>query len=70
MNYPISEELLVIYEYMAWSLKKANVRKDAEPLEPLMEVVDGLRETWQEVSQKNRGSLYQSEKTQQVETQL
>ena len=61
MSYPISEELLLIYDFMSRTLKEANIRKDLDTLEPLLEIVDSLREAWKEVSQQNRGSLYQSE---------
>jgi len=61
MNYQISEELLAIYEFILKSVEDANIRKNAEPLEPLIEIVDSLREAWKEVSAMNRGALYAGE---------
>jgi len=61
MNYQLSEELLAIYEFLLRSIEDANIRKDAEPLEPLIEIVDSLREAWKEVSVMNKGALYVGE---------
>jgi len=58
MNYQISEELLAIYEFMLKSAEDANIHKNAEPLEPLLEIVDDLREAWKEVSITTKGSMY------------
>ena len=61
MNYQISEELLNLYEFMLKNLADANIHKNAEPLEPVIETVDSLRAAWQEVSESSKGSLYMSE---------
>ena len=61
MNYPIAEELLSIYEFVLKSLEDANLRKDTEILEPVIEIVDSLRSAWYEISVSNKGSLYISE---------
>ena len=70
MNYPISEEMLAIYEFMNRTLGEANVSKNADNLEPLLEIVDSLREAWQEVSRQNKGSLHQSGELLEEETNL
>jgi len=57
MNYQISEELLSIYEFALRSLEDANLHKDTEPLEPLVEIVDSLRSAWHEISVSNKGSM-------------
>lgn len=57
MNYEIAEELLELYEFALRSLADANMRKDPEPLEPVLEMVDSIREAWQEVSNANRGTM-------------
>ena len=61
MNYQISEELLALYEFLLRSMGEANMRKDAEMLEPLTEIVDELRSAWNEIRMTNRGSAYLSE---------
>jgi len=57
MNYQIAEDLLAIYDFILRSLEDANVRKDAEPLEPLLDIVESLREAWKEISDSNKGHL-------------
>ena len=61
MTYPISDDLLALYDFMYRALEDANIHKDSEPLEPLFDIVENLRGAWQEVSQQNRGSLYYGE---------
>jgi len=61
MNYDIAEELLALYEFFLRTLEDANLRKDAEPLEPIIEMVDSLRSAWEEISKADRGSIYLSE---------
>ena len=60
MNYEISEGLLSIYEFMIINLGDANIRKDAAPLEIVIEMTDSLRSAWHEASQSSKGSLYKS----------
>ena len=57
MNYQISEELLELYEFALRSIADANMHKDAEPLDPVIEMVDSIREAWKEISTMNRGQM-------------
>jgi len=57
MNYQISEELLELYEFALKSITNANMHKDAEPLDPIIEMVDSIREAWKEISGMNRGQI-------------
>jgi len=61
MNYPISEELLALYEFGLRNIEDANVRKDESPLDPVIEMINSLREAWKEISATNRGSMYMQE---------
>jgi len=61
MNYPISEELLTMYEYMLRHLQDANISKDAVPLEPVTEMVDSIRGAWKEICTNNKGTMSLSE---------
>ena len=61
MSYQISEELLTLYEFMLNNMQDANLHKDAEPLEPVIETVDSLRSAWQEISVLSKGNLYMNE---------
>ena len=58
MNYQISDDLLALYEFALKSIEDANIRKDEAPLEPVIEMVDNLREAWKEISATNKGSAY------------
>ena len=57
MNYEISNELLELYEFALKGLADANMHKDAEPLGPIIEMVDSIREAWKEISSMNRGQM-------------
>jgi len=57
MNYEISQELLELYEFALKSIADANMQKNAEPLEPVIEMVDSIREAWKEISGMNRGQI-------------
>jgi len=57
MNYEISNELLELYEFALKGLTDANMHKDTEPLGPIIEMVDSIREAWKEISTMNRGQM-------------
>jgi len=57
MNYEISNELLELYEFALKGLADANMHKDAEPLGPIIEMVDSIRDAWKEISSMNRGQM-------------
>ena len=57
MNYEISEELMGLYEFALRGLAEANMHKDVEPLDPIIEMVDSIREAWKEISSMNRGQM-------------
>ena len=57
MNYEISNELLELYEFALRGLTDANMHKDIEPLDPIVEMVDSLREAWKQISSNNRGQI-------------
>jgi len=58
MNYQISEDLLALYEFALKNIEEANIRKDEATLDPVIEMVDTLREAWKEISATNKGSVY------------
>ena len=47
-NYPISKDLLAIYEYLLHQLIKSNVEKIISPAEEVLEHLTELREAWME----------------------
>ena len=61
MSYQIAEELLSIYEFILKTLEDANLQKDENLLNPVVEMIDSLRSAWHEISVSNKGSLYMNE---------
>ena len=57
MSYPISGELMILYDYILDRLKDANLKKVPEPLLEAMPIVDDLRSAWMEISAQNRGNV-------------
>ena len=57
MNYEISNELLDLYEFALKGLAEANLRKDVTPLDPIVEMVDSIRDAWKQISTMNRGQM-------------
>ena len=55
MNYDISAELLELYEFALRNIADANMHKNIEPLAPVVEMVDSIREAWKEISVIARG---------------
>ncbi|MCQ4088816.1 flagellar export chaperone FliS [Saccharibacillus sp. JS10] len=52
-DYPISNELVRVYEYMLSRLIEANVKKSVEPAEEVLEYLNDLREAWLEASKSS-----------------
>jgi len=57
MNYEISNELLDLYEFALRTVAEANMQKNAEPLDPIIEMVDSIRDAWKEISGQSRGQI-------------
>ncbi|MCX7714662.1 MAG: flagellar export chaperone FliS [Clostridia bacterium] len=57
-NYEISHDLYSVYDYIYRELIKINMKKDAERLEPIIEIIYGYYETWKEVIKKDRISKH------------
>jgi flagellar protein FliS len=59
LSFQISEELMRLYDFILHGLMEANLKKDAASLTDLVEIVDSLRDAWNEIniSQKGTGSL-------------
>lgn len=48
MDYPISEELFLLYEYVGHKIVMANMKKETQPLEEAKVVLNNVREGWME----------------------
>lgn len=61
MGFGISRDLLALYDFMLNQLVEINVTKNPASVEPLLEIVDTLREAWQQAGRMQRGGLYEKE---------
>lgn len=50
MNYPVSESLASLYEYMHHQLVQANIQKDVQAAEEVLGYLTEFRETWFEAN--------------------
>ena len=58
MRYEIAEQLLDLYEFILIQLAEINVKKDVALIPPILEIVESLRDTWQQVfDQQKKGGL-------------
>ena len=46
LSYPISEELMKLYDFMLQELIQINLQKDRSRIPPLLEIGESLREAW------------------------
>ena len=54
MKYPVAKEFDNIYEYLIHRLISANVKKDVEILNEILEHLRSVRDTWKEVMRISR----------------
>lgn len=54
MQYAISKDFMIMYDYMLRRLIDANIHNDNEILNEVEELVVGFRDTWKEVIRINR----------------
>ena len=54
MKYPVAQDFDRVYEYLARRLVQANVKKDKEILEEVLEHLHSMRDTWKEVMRINK----------------
>lgn len=58
MGYEISKNLAALYDFMYRRLIDANISKDVEALDEVLDLVTELRDTWKEVIKKTRQQVY------------
>ena len=54
MKYPVAKDFDRVYEYLGRRLLQANIKKDKEILEEVLEHLHSMRDTWKEVMRINR----------------
>ncbi len=57
MSIELSKQLEQIYGFMLAELREANVHKDMSRIEPIIRMLESMRDTWQTVAQQQRRSL-------------
>lgn len=61
LSIPISENLLELYQFMVDEIVQANLAKDTERLDPVIEMLSSLCEAWNEAKTYVEGSAYVEE---------
>jgi flagellar protein FliS len=54
MNYPVSKQLMQLYDFLMDALVWANVKKDIGKINEAIDLVSELRDTWQQAILINR----------------
>jgi flagellar protein FliS len=54
LKYDIAHELLAIYEFVHRQVVDANMAKDASMIDPIVDIMGSLRETWIQVQKENK----------------
>lgn len=54
MKYPVAKDFDRVYEYLEGRLVQANIKKDEEILNEVLEHLRSMRDTWKEVMRINR----------------
>ena len=57
-SYPIARELLNLYEFIQRSIIDMNISKEAEKIDPVIEILDELRTAWVEVVKQTRAANF------------
>lgn len=60
MNYEISKELRVLYDFVLAKLVDANINKDSKAIEEALTIVNDMRDTWKEVMKQIKQNVYQA----------
>ncbi|MGI5970229.1 MAG: flagellar export chaperone FliS [Oscillospiraceae bacterium] len=57
MNIELSAQLARVYEFMLRELRYANVHKDMKRVEPIIGMLESMRDTWKTVAQQQRKGM-------------
>ena len=60
VNYEISNNLMSLYIYIYNEILKANMTKEAEKIEPIIDLVSELRDTWKQAIQIDRTKRFEA----------
>lgn len=56
MQYPISQELVTLYEYYIWEITQANIKNDISKLDDLVLMITDIRDGFKGANSKVAGS--------------
>ncbi|MBU5436598.1 flagellar export chaperone FliS [Tissierella sp. MSJ-40] len=60
MDYPISNDLRSLYDFVLDKLIAANINKDTKPIDEALEVMTDMRDTWKDVMKQIKQKVYQN----------
>ena len=55
-KYPIAKDLMALYDFMLHEILRINASKKKEMVDPVIQMLSGLRDTWAEVEKRCRSS--------------
>lgn len=58
LSYSIAQDLLKLYEFVHHQIAGINASKQAEDIEPLIGILNSLRNAWEQVHNEYKGGLY------------
>ncbi len=58
-KYSIANELMSLYEFINRQIISINIKKDADGIQPLVEMLAALRDSWVKVQKQHKGGTYQ-----------
>ena len=60
MDYDISKEMRVLYDFVLSKLVDGNIEKDIAAIDEALEIVHEMRDTWKEVMHQVKQKVYQA----------
>ena len=60
MDYPISNDLRSLYDFVLDKLIAANINKDTKSIDEALEVMTDMRDTWKDVMKQIKQKVYQN----------
>lgn len=57
-SYSISNELMSLYEFINRQISLINIKKDAGAIEPIVEILAALRDSWVKVQKQQKHDAY------------
>ncbi len=58
LRFPVSKELMSLYDFMLREMRRINAVKKRDDIDPLIDMLSGLRDTWAQVEKMYRPDEY------------